>query len=167
MSILSSRMEAHKENEISHREMKELHFLCTCKCAGSEFGIPLHLFPATQFYRKFSIISLLPSLKKWEKIQVPVSRVYNFKCTRQTSLYVFNKSLTLPLHRPYILHVRMCVWHIHVYILILSISFFLLHFLCAELGYLFFWMMQWVNKIIGRKSFKVQGPWHYSLFRFD
>lgn len=44
----------------------------------------------------------------------------------------------------------MCVWYIHVYILIFSISFFflLLHFLCAELGYLFFWMMQWVNKIV-------------------
>lgn len=42
------------------------------------------------------------------------------------------------------------VWYIliYVYILIVSISFFSLHFLCAELGYLFFWMMQWVNKIV-------------------
>lgn len=43
------------------------------------------------------------------------------------------------------------VWNIliYVYILIFSISFFfVLHFLCAELGYLFFWMMQWVNKIV-------------------
>ena len=42
------------------------------------------------------------------------------------------------------------VWYIliYVYILIVSISFFSLHFLCAELGFLFFWMMQWVNKIV-------------------
>lgn len=94
-----------------------------------------------------------------------------FKYTRQISLYVFNKLLTFLLHRPCILYMRMCVCDIHMYISYYSLFpfffFFWLHFLCAELGYLFFWMMQWVNKIIGRKSFKVQGPWHYSLFRFD
>lgn len=73
------------------------------------------------------------------------------KCAWQISLYMFNKCVTLLLHRPYILCMCMCVCD--TYMIYLNILYFLfllllLHFLCAELGYLFFWMMQWVNKVV-------------------
>ena len=46
--------------------------------------------------------------------------------------------------------VCVCVIHtcIHLNILYFLLLLLLVHFLCAELWYLFFWMMQWVNKIV-------------------
>ena len=52
----SSRMGTHKKDEINCRDTKKLHFLGTWKSTASEFGILLHIFSATQSYRKFRII---------------------------------------------------------------------------------------------------------------